>query len=94
MMAQINQPRFFQYVVIIDLGMATQLGGIMTLFFMPCVFLVSYFVDKLRVNYETQKVRKLCYFIFTTLTIIMFLPVAINPCNTWVTFSLVEALTG
>ena len=78
---QFLQPRFFQYLILIDLDTATDIGTLVSIFGMFIILGVSKFVDRLCERYETQLIRKGSYAFFTGLSIAIFLPVIYFPCE-------------
>lgn len=87
--AQFLQPRLFQYLIFVDLGVVTKVGTMVSFIGMFGVFGCSIIVDKLRERYESQAVRKGAYAFFSLVTILLYGPVATFPCQQWVSLFLV-----
>ena len=78
---QTLQPRFFQYLSFIDLGFATKLGTILSVFGIFIIIGCSIVVDKLCIVYDRQLIRKICFNLFSLISVILCGFVIAAPCN-------------
>ena len=65
----------------IDLGFATKLGTILSIFGIFIIIGCSIIVDKLCILYDRQFIRKICFNLFSLISVILCAVVIAAPCN-------------
>lgn len=81
---QTLQPRFFQYLSLIDLGFATKLGTVLSILGIFIIIGASIVVDKMCIVYDRQMIRKMCFNLFSLISVLLCSIVLVTPCNHYV----------